>query len=182
MDSTLVAGIIGASATVSGTLITILVKNRELARVFTEYGAYRAAVSHHESYLDVDYGIAIIAPKDDERVGRDVQVSGVYSIMPPPGTLRLYVQRLALVHRDELYWPQEVVTNFSPTTKTWQAHVNIGGDASDGTWGILAAIVGPSAIVLWDYYYKVGPKTEWCGFEKWPSDARECNRVRVRRA
>jgi hypothetical protein len=38
--------------------------------------------------------------------------------------------------------------------KNWQAKVHIGGGPSERKWGIIAATVGQSAVILWDYYFK----------------------------
>jgi hypothetical protein len=183
MDTIIIA-IIGAIATITAAIIgavTARSKDRINANLKREWSDYKNAVSQRESYLDVDYGIKIVWPKDDEQVGEGIEVTGIYAIMPPPKTLRLFTINPEKTNYGERYWPQEIVTDFFPETKTWRAKVNIGGGPSDIKWGIFAAIMGPSAIVLWDFYYKVGPKIGWWDFEGWPPDAKVCHRIRVKR-
>jgi hypothetical protein len=153
--------------------------NAQLSKGWLEY---KSAVSQRASYLDVDYGIRITSPKNGENVGEWVDVSGVYSIMPPPDTLRLFTVNPEKTNYGERFWPQEIVKDFSPETKTWRARVHSANDPSDIKWGIIAAVVGKSTIVLWDYYYKVGPRIGWWDFEGWPQDdTKTCDRITVRR-
>lgn len=184
MEATIVTAIIGAIATVVAAIITAHAKDKATAQLKKEWTDYRSAASQRESYLDVDYGIRIISPKNDDKVAEWIEVTGVYAVMPPPGTLRLFTVNPEKTNLGERYWPQEIVKDFSSETKTWRAKVNIGGVSGNPSkiqWGIMAVIVGPSAIVLWDYYYKVGPTNRWPDFEGWPPDAKTCHRIRVQR-
>lgn len=184
MDATVITAIIGAFATVITAIIGALAtraKEKTNVELKKEWAEYNNAVSQHESYLDVDYGIKIVSPKDGDEIGELIEVTGVYAIMPPPKNLRLFTVNPERTNYGERFWPQEIVIDFFPETKTWRAKVIIGGGPSEIKWGIIAAIVGPSTIVLWDFYYKVGPKMGWWDFEGWPADTKICHRIRVNR-
>jgi hypothetical protein len=184
MDSTIIVAVIGALATVVTAIIgtvTTRAKEKTNFELKKEWAEFKNAVSQRESYLDVDYGIRIVSPNDGEGVREWIEVTGVYSIMPPPKTLRLFIVNPERSKYGERFWPQEIVTDFFPETKTWRAKVHIGDGPSEIKWGIIAAIVGPSTIVLWDYYYKVGPAIGWWNFEGWPTDNKICHRIQVKR-
>jgi hypothetical protein len=140
------------------------------------------ATSSRDEFLDLDYGIKIISPKDGEVVGKLIEVLGVFSVMPSPERLRLFTVCPSKTRYGERYWPHEVVKDFSSETNIWRTKVNIQNDPSDTEWGIIAAIVGQSTIALWNFYYKVGPTIGWWDFEDWPKDdTKICHRIRVLR-
>jgi hypothetical protein len=129
----------------------------------------------------LDYGIKIITPQDGQHVGEYIDVAGVYKIMPPPKTLRLFTVNPDKTSIGERFWPQEIVTVFNSESKTWTARINIGDPTPNKKWAVIASIVGPSTIILWDYYYKVGPIVKWWDFEGWPPESRICHRINVSR-
>jgi|ERR1041384_1745766 len=131
------------------------------------------------SYVDVDYGIKIIYPKEELLTGDWVDVKGVYSKMPPHETLRLFTVSSERTSHGERFWPQDVVREFFPETKTWRSRVHIGGLPPSG--GLIAAVVGQPTMVLWRYYRKVGERVNWWDIEGWPSDSKICDRVSIRR-
>lgn len=127
------------------------------------------------------YGIKIIYPGDDPVTEDWVEVRGLYSRIPPHDTLRLFVVSSDRTSDGERFWPQGVVREFFPDTKTWRCKINtkkvpIAGGA------VIAAVVGQPTIVLWNYYYKIGRLLGWYDFEGWPSDSKVCDRVSIRRS
>jgi|ERR1041385_7084656 hypothetical protein len=134
-----------------------------------------------ESHLDVDYGIKIISPRDELLTADSIEVKGVYARIPPHDTLRIFTVSSDRTKNGERFWPQYVVSEFFEETKTWRAKVQIGGLPPSGG-GIVAAIVSQPSIVLWKYYYKVGPHIGWWDFEGWPNDSKICDRVSIRRS
>jgi len=145
--------------------------------IFTFYVTNRRKL---DGQPELDYGIKIISPKDELLAGEWIEVKGVYSKMPPHDTLRIFTVSSDRTSYGERFWPQDIVREFSPQTRTWRSRVHIGGLPSTGG-GIVAAIVGQPTIVLWNYYYKVGPQVNWWDIEGWPSDSKVCDRVPIRR-
>ena len=180
MEATIITGIIGAIATILAALITARTKDKANDQLKQEWVNYNNAAVSQDSYLTVDYGIKIIYPKNETVSGTTTEVKGTYQVMPPPGTLRLYCVFHERTLLGERFWPQEIVQEFFPETKTWRAKVNIVGLPQAGG-AIIAAIVSQPAIILWDYYYKVGPQVGWWDFEGWPNDSMVCDRVSVLR-
>ena len=129
-----------------------------------------------EVYLASDYGIKIEMPRNGAELGGRPEVSGSYTKKPPDGALRLFV----VVSDGSYFWPQEVVKQFDTKNKKWYARIYLGGSPSYGAV-IIAAIVGQSSQILWDYYYKVGPQTGWSPIDGWPADVIECDKVGVTR-
>ena len=174
-----VATIVAVVTAIIGPIAVYYVTNRKNALIKKEWSDYKKAESQSGSYLNIDYGIKITSPRG-ETVSEDwMDISGIYSIMPPPETLRLYTFNPNRTNYGERFWPQQVVKEFFPETKTWRARAPVGGLPKGG--GVLAAIVSQPAIVLWDYYYKVGPKMDWWDIEGWPSDSPICDRVVINR-
>lgn len=132
------------------------------------------------SYHDMDYGIKIISPRDELLTADWIEVKGLYSRMPPHDTLRMFTVSADRTSYGERFWPQDIVREFFPDTKTWRTRIHIGGLPSAGG-GIIAAIVGQPTTVLWNYYYKVGDKINWWDIEGWPNDSKVCDRVSIRR-
>lgn len=153
-------------------------KNAHLEKEYSKF--FKTVVSSNKSYLDIDYGIKIITPNDELLSNEWVDVTGKYSIMPPPDTLRLFTVHPEKTTYGERIWPQEIVKEFQSETNSWRAKVNIGGLPKDGG-KVVAAIVGQPTIVLWNYYYKVAPEIGWWDIEGWPSDTKICDRVPVRK-
>lgn len=184
MDSTIIAAIIGAVVAIVTAAIGAwnnIVKGRENREIRQEWEKYKAAASKHAAYVDVDYGIRIVSPASGTNVGEWVEVTGRYDVMPPPQTLRLFTVWRGTSSYGEHHWPQQIVTDFSTDTGIWRAKVHIGDEPSGEMTGIIAAVVGPSSIVLWNYYYKVGPTIGWWDFEGWPADSKVQDRIDVKR-
>ncbi len=127
-----------------------------------------------------DYGIKIISPKNNDFVGQFINVTGSYSKIPPPDTLRLFTVKPERTEKGERFWPQEIVKEFNTETKSWSARVNI-GDPNESEWGIIVAVIGQSTTVLWDFYYRIGPQVGWWDFQGWPTDSQICHRISVKR-
>jgi hypothetical protein len=180
MEATIITAIVGAIATIAAALITARTKDIAIAQLRKEWALYKDAASGRESYLDIDYGIRITQPRGEVVSGDTVEVRGSYNIMPPPDTLRLYSVHSERTPFGERFWPQEIVKEFFPD-KTWRARANIRGLPKTGG-AIVAAIVSQPAIVLWDYYYKVGHRIGWWDVEGWPNNSVVCDRVTVTRA
>ncbi len=178
MDTVVIAALVGAIATVVAAYITARAKDRQIKR---EWDETKNAVSARDSYLKVDYGVRITYPKGDVVSGDTIDVKGTYKVMPPPETLRLYTVSPERTAYGERFWPQEIVKEFFPDSKTWRARANISGFAKTGG-AIVVAIVSQPAIVLWDFYYKVGPQIGWWDIEGWPNDSVVCERVPITRA
>lgn len=176
MEATVITAIIGAIATIFAAIITARTKDKVNDQIKKEWATYKSAVSSQESYLTVDYGIKIIYPKNDSVSGNRIEVKGTYVIMPPPDTLRLYTVHPERTPYGERFWPQEIVKEFFPDTKTWRATVEISGLPQNGS-SIIVAIVSQPAIVLWDFYYKVGPRIGWWDIEGWVNNSAICDRV-----
>lgn len=129
------------------------------------------------SYINADYGIKIISPRNRSHVsGTVIEVTGLYATLPPSETLRLFTIHPTKTSYGERVWPQEVVKEFYSETQTWRAHVHLGSGSGEEL-DIVAAVVGQSVIILWDFYYKVGPVVGWWEFEGWPDQAIICDRV-----
>lgn len=175
--ATLIAAIITA---IVGPMIVYYITNRRNSLLKREWSRYKKAESDADSYLDIDYGIKIIAPKVEPGFSGVVEITGVYSIKPPPEVLRLFVVDPNKTSYGERFWPQEIVKEFFLETHTWRAKVYV-HNVPPGH-AVIAAIVGQPTIVLWNYYYKVGPKIEWWDFEGWPQDSVICDRVTLIRA
>ena len=140
-----------------------------------------ASQYYNEGYLGYDYGIKITYPDNEPVVGDTVEVRGTYSVIPPHDTLRLFtVHPEKTENLEERFWPQEIVKEFSQKTKTWKAKVHVGGLPSTGA-SIIVAIVSQPTIILWNFYYKVGPKIGWWDIEGWPNDSIEYDRVPITR-
>lgn len=121
MDSTVIAAIIGAISTIIAAIIGIITarsKDKAYSELQKEWGEYKKAIVDQSSYLNIDYGIRIISPTDEPVHGDTIEVRGTYKIMPPPGTLRLYTIAPDKTEYGERYWPQEIVKDFFPETKT----------------------------------------------------------------
>ncbi len=102
-----------------------------------------------EPHLLVDYGITITKPAKDAKLGqKEVEVKGTYKEEAPEGTLRLFTMR------GNRIWPQETVWTFDRDKKEWAGRVWLGGDPPYPIT-IVAAIVGQSTLVLWDYERRV---------------------------
>jgi hypothetical protein len=132
------------------------------------------------SQPDIDYGVKIISPKDELLTAEWIEVKGIYSRMPPHETLRIFTVSSDRTSYGERFWPQDIVREFFPDTKSWRTKAHIGGLPSSGG-GIIAAIVGQPTIVLWNYYYKVAPQINWWDIEGWPNDSKVCDRISIRR-
>jgi hypothetical protein len=176
MEATVITAIIGAIATILAAIITARTKDKVNDQLKKEWANYKNAVSSQESYLTVDYGVKIIYPKNEAVSGNRIEVKGTYTIMPPPDTLRLYTVHSERTSYGERFWAQEIVKEFFPDTKTWRARVEISGLPQNGG-SIVVAIVSQPAIVLWDYYYKVGPHIGWWDIEGWANNSVVCDRV-----
>lgn len=139
----------------------------------------------HNSGQVFDYGVRIFYPQSDPVTGTIIEVRGVYTIMPPSETLRLFtVDPAASAEYGGEFWPQDIVkdSDFEPKTKTWRTHVNLGTLPKIGS-GITAAIVNnPSTVALWNFYYRVGPNVGWWGIQGWPDDCVICDRITITRA
>jgi len=177
MDPTIISTVIGASATISAALIA-RTKGKALSELKKEWSEYQGQASTHESYLDIEYGVHIISPVNERVSGDVIEIKGTYKVMPPPDALRLFAVSPDKTSLGERFWPQEIVKEFSPETKTWKAKANIVGLPQNGG-SIIVAVVGQPTIVLWNYYYKVGPRVGWWDFEGWPTDSKECHRVNI---
>ncbi|MDT4896556.1 MAG: hypothetical protein QOH25_1633 [Acidobacteriota bacterium] len=161
------------------TALTVAIITAIIGPIITYYITNRKK-TETSSYLDVDYGIKIISPRDELITADLVEVKGIYSRMPPHETLRIFTVSSDRTSYGERFWPQDTVREFNPETKTWRAKVHIGNLPSSGC-GIIAAIISQPATVLWNYYYKVGPQIHWWDIEGWPSDSKVCDRVSIRR-
>lgn len=185
MEPTIITTIIGAIATIVAALIGASVarsKDKAYTDLKKEWVEYQNQAAKHNSHLDIDYGIRIISPLGEKVSGDIIEVKGTYKVMPPPDTLRLFAVYPDKTPLGERIWPQEIVKEFSPETKTWKAKANIVGLPPTGGGSIVAAIVGQPTSVLWNYYYKVGPRVGWWDFEGWPTDSVECHRVNIIKA
>lgn len=184
MEPTVLVALIGALATIITAIIGLVAsrsKDRAYADLKKEWGEFHNQASKQDSYLNIDYDIRIISPVNEKVSGDVIEVRGTYKIMPPFDTLRLFCISHEKTRLGERFWPQEIVKEFSPATKTWRAKANIAGLPSSGG-SILIAIVGQPTAVLWNYYYKVGPRVGWWDFEGWPTDSVECHRVNINKA
>jgi hypothetical protein len=177
MEPQIVTVIVAVVTAVVGPILVYYVTNRKNTLIRNEWKRYKKFEEDSDSYLRINYGIKITFPKGDTLNGDLIDVTGVYSVMPPPETLRLYTFDPNRTKRGERFWPQDVIREFSPETKTWRGRVHIGGLPKGG--GIIAAVVSQPAIVLWELYYKVGPKIGWWDIEGWPNDSIVCDRVNV---
>jgi hypothetical protein len=131
------------------------------------------------SYLDMDYGIKIISPRNELITADWIEVKGIYTRMPPHETLRIFTVSTDRTSYGERFWPQDIVREFHPETKTWRTKAHVSGLPNGGE--IIAAIVSQPATVLWNYYYKVGDKICWWDIEGWPNDCKVCDRVSIRK-
>ncbi|NUN07533.1 MAG: hypothetical protein HUU57_17465 [Bdellovibrio sp.] len=184
MESTIVTALIGAIATIVTAIIgavAVRSKDKAYSDLKKEWNAYQSQVSKHDSYLDIDYGIRIISPVNEKVSSNEIEVRGTYKIMPPLDTLRLFAVPSDKTELGERFWPQRIVKEFSQETKTWKAKANITGLPQTGG-SIVVAVVGQPTVVLWNYYYKVGPRVGWWDFEGWPTDSVECHRVNIIKA
>ena len=125
------------------------------------------------------YGVKIESPTNMAQVSETIAiVSGRYSTKPPDGTLRLFT---VTTPDDKSFWPQEIVKNFDDAKKKWSARVHLGGNPRYSMF-IVVALVGQASQKFWDYYYKVGEKTNWTPIDgPLPKDVGECDRVWVER-
>lgn len=131
----------------------------------------------------IDYGVRITYPQSEPISGSIIEVRGVYMIKPPSNTLRLFTVHLEKSEHGDEFWPQEIVedSNFVAENKTWRAQVNLGTLPKVGS-GIIAAIVNnPSTVILWNFYYRVGPQVGWWGIQGWPDDCVICDRITITR-
>lgn len=156
--------VVASITAIVGPIVTYYVTNRKTA----------------DAQMALDYGIKIISPKDDLLTADWIEIKGIYSKMPPHDTLRIFSVSSDRTSYGERYWPQDTVREFSADTKTWRARAHIGNLPASGG-AIIAAIVGQPTIVLWNYYYKVGPKLDWPDIEGWPNDSTVCDRAPIRR-
>ncbi len=194
---TIIAAVIGVIGTVASTILAYYLNRKssqleqqssKLEQLEGELSQYKKGGVHAESYIHCDYGIKIISPRDEPIINAIIEVTGIYSVMPPPKAMRLFVAH------GECFWPQEMVTKFFPETRTWRARADISGLPIPTGGSIIVAIVGQPTNVLWDYFFKVGnnvvaltnniepPIGWWWPFEGWPHDSVECHRVPVTRA
>ena len=98
-----------------------------------------------------DFQIKMLRPA---RFRRHMQVKGGYLNMPPEGSLRLFT-----VTEDGRFRPQSVVT-FDELKRRWSGKVDLGPGPYYSVY-VVAAFVDEAGIVLWDYYYQVGEKSDW---------------------
>jgi hypothetical protein len=124
-----------------------------------------------ESYLRAHYGITIDEPTGECGTEK-VDVRGTYRKRPPDDLLRLFTVSID----GNRCWPQTVI-KVSPDG-SWTGQVYLGGTKPNYEIKIVAAIVGPSTRVWWNYYKNVGrvmlaeaPNVKRPVLEGWPPDA-----------
>jgi hypothetical protein len=123
-----------------------------------------------------DYGIRIDNPVNGARLGEDIDISGSYKIKPPDGTLRLFT----IATDGGWFWPQ-TIAQFDLAKKKWHGKVKLGGSPRYSIF-IVAALVDQSGHAMWNYYYKVGEKTNWTPIDApFTSYAIECDKITVER-
>ena len=121
------------------------------------------------------YGIKIESPREGAQVNEFVDVAGSYTVKPPDNTLRLFT----VMPDGGSFWPQAIVQ--FDADKKWHGKVRLSDAPRYAMW-IVAAIVDVPGQVLWDYYYKVGEKTNWSPIEgPFSSYAFGCAKVWVER-
>lgn len=122
------------------------------------------------------YGIKIESPREGAQVGEWVDVSGSYAVKPPDNTLRLFT----IIPDGGSFWPQ-AIAQLDAGEKKWHAKVRL-SDAPRYAMFIAAAIVDGPGQALWNYYYKLGERTNWTPIDgPFSSYAFECARVWVER-
>ena len=121
------------------------------------------------------YGIKIESPREGAQVNEFVDIAGSYVVKPPDNTLRLFT----VVPDGGSFQPQAIIQ--FDADKKWHGKVRL-SDAPRYAMLIVAAIVDAPGQVLWDYYYKIGEKTNWSPIEgPFSAYASECARVWVER-
>lgn len=121
------------------------------------------------------YGIKIDSPREGAQVVEFVDVAGSYTVKPPDNALRLFT----VMPESGSFWPQAIVQ--FDADKKWHGKVRLSDAPRYAMW-IVAAVVDASGQVLWDYYYKVGERTNWSPIEgPFSSYAFECAKVWVER-
>ncbi len=132
-------------------------------------------ISRGHKAMASKYGIKIESPRDGAHVNEFVDVSGSYAMKPPDNTLRLF----AVVPDGGSFRPQAIVQ--FDADKKWHGKVRL-SEAPRYAMFIVAAIVDVPGQVLWDYYYKIGEKTNWSPIDSpFSAYAFECAKVWVER-
>lgn len=95
------------------------------------------------------YGLKITQPIDNDRFDRVVIVRGTFKHMPPKG---YEVRLLRIYPKSQEYRPMQRVT-LNPSQKTWEAaNCDLGTAKRDEVRIIGLYLVGPSGIMLFDYF------------------------------
>jgi len=122
-----------------------------------------------------NFGIKITSPQRGAYlVGQEFDVVGSFVVEPPKDSLWL----INASPDGRTYWPQFAVETDS-ARKTWKGKFIIGGDQI-ATTEIIAAVIGKSGQVLFDYFKKVGLETSnYPAIERFTDDVAMCDRITV---
>jgi hypothetical protein len=159
MSDPVVVAIIGSVATIAAAAIGLLLKRGK--QVTT------AASSAKQ------YGVRITSPVAGTAVAGHVEVSGVYAVEPPPGSLFL----VNASPDGPYYWPCvgrpiEVL----PSRRAWRGSTLVNSDTR-----IIILTIGASGRALFDFYEKVGKETDrWVSISRLTPDVVEHDQVVVR--
>ncbi len=122
-----------------------------------------------------DYGIKVTSPTSGASVGGQFPVSGSFTSKPPEGSLLIIVKSLD----SSDYWPSSTPVQINEVSRTWSGEASIFGNPPVRQ-EIIAMVVGKSGRALYDYYLKVGNKTQdWESINALTDDAMECDRIVV---
>lgn len=121
------------------------------------------------------YGITITSHTNGAIVGERFPVSGSYRVKPPQDSLLLINKSPDSAE----YWPSASPVQINETLQTWSGEFYIFG-APPKKADIIVAVVGKSGRALYEYYVKVGNKTNsWESINILTDDVIECDRITV---
>jgi hypothetical protein len=122
-----------------------------------------------------DYGISITSPGDGASVSEQVPVYGSYTVKPPEGSLLLMVKS----PDSSDYWPSSTPVSIDETLQRWEGEVKILGTPPIKQ-EVLVIMVGKSGRALYEYYVKVGNKTNnWESINILTDDITVCDAITV---
>lgn len=119
-----------------------------------------------------EYGIKITEPDEGYFAANgEAFIEGEYTLRPPQDSLQL------IVIANDLYWPQpREEVRLRTSEQTWS-----GKAITEGGIFLVAAVIGDSGRILFDYFGRAGSETgTYVGIAELPNDVVECDRVFVR--
>ncbi len=162
MDATIIVAIIGLIGSIATAFITAKAKDKSYSELIQQQAQTSMPTK-------INYGIKMITPTNDDKVGDKIIIRGVYNELPTSMSLQVFT-----ISKDRQYRPQqEARVIIDKHSKEWHTTLSAASiDMASGQTKIIGiALMGEAGDALCQYFWKAGHLAkQYPGIEKLTPD------------